>query len=117
MNYIRMSLGGVIVIVVLVLFIMYIFHWIRKIKRNRNYEKAYAHLVEWIMKLFKNYQFVNWYPEWHGFHFIKSNPLKKPEAFHLIYKWSLWLGWWEIRKFMTDKEMEKALEIYKKNGL
>ena len=60
----------------------------------------------------KDIQYINWYPEWHRIRFIKSNPLQQPAAFHLIYKWSLWLGFWEIRKFMTDEEMAKALEIY-----
>lgn len=59
----------------------------------------------------KEIQFIKW-NEWHGFHFIRGNPLKLPSAFHLIYKWSIWLGWWEIRKFLTEKEMEQALKIY-----
>ena len=62
----------------------------------------------------KKIQFIDWYPEWHGIHFIKGNPVKQPAAFHLIYKYSLWLGYWEIRKFLTDEEMRKALEIYHK---
>jgi hypothetical protein len=53
-------------------------------------------------------QFVKW-PDWHGFHFVKGNPLKEPAAFHLIYKWSLWLGWIEIRKFLTQDELIKAM--------
>ncbi|HNQ69633.1 MAG TPA: hypothetical protein PKN32_14770 [Bacteroidales bacterium] len=52
--------------------------------------------------------------KWREFHicFIRGNPLRLPAAFHLIYKWSLWLGWWEVRKFLTDAEMKKALQIY-----
>jgi hypothetical protein len=66
----------------------------------------------------KNIQFVNWFGDHKPtFRFIKGNPLKKPAAFHLIYKWSLWLGWWEIRKFMTDDEMKRALQIYKECDL
>lgn len=54
---------------------------------------------------------------WRKFHigFIKGNPVKQPAAFHLIYKWSLWIGFLEIRKFLNEKEMAKALEIYHKN--
>ena len=62
----------------------------------------------------KNIQFVKWTDRWH-FKFVKGNPVKYPAAFHLIYKWSLWLGCFEIRKFMTDSEMRKALETYHKN--
>jgi hypothetical protein len=63
-------------------------------------------------KYFDLYQFVYW-PE-HSFTlaFIKGNPTKQPAAFHLIYKWSLWLGWFEIRKFLTDDQREDALRIY-----
>ena len=60
----------------------------------------------------KDIQFVKWFPEWHGFHYIKSNPSKEPAAFHLIYKWSLHFGFWEIRKFQTKKEMAESLETY-----
>lgn len=57
------------------------------------------------------FQGVRW-DTWHGIQFIKGDPKKGPAAFHLIYKWSLFLGWFEIRKFMTTEEMKKALEIY-----
>lgn len=62
-------------------------------------------------------QFVNWgfLNKWH-FGFIRGNPLKQPAAFHLIYKWSIWIGFIEIRKFLTDKEMGKALKIYHENN-
>jgi hypothetical protein len=65
------------------------------------------------MKILEGIQFVWWYK----FHirFIKGNPLKNPAAFHLIYKWSLWLGFLEIRKFMNLKEMGQAMMIYTKN--
>lgn len=65
------------------------------------------------MKLFKDIQFI-WWRDWH-FGFIKGNPLKNPAAFHLIYKWSLWLGYLEIRKFMTDNERATVMSIYLNN--
>lgn len=60
----------------------------------------------------KTYQFVNWY-RWKGFRFTKGDPNKQPAAFHLIYKWSLFLGWFEIRKFLNDEEGNEALKIYR----
>jgi len=66
----------------------------------------------------KDIQFINWFKDGKPtFRFIRGNPLKQPAAFHLIYKWSLWLGWWEIRKFLSEKEMERALQIYKEHDL
>jgi hypothetical protein len=65
----------------------------------------------------KNVQFISWFPEWHGIHFTNGNPKKKPSAFHLIYKWSIWVGYWEIRKFLTDEEMGNSLKIYKEQKL
>ena len=59
---------------------------------------------------------IIWWREWHfHFGFIKGDPLKKPAAFHLIYKWGLWLGFMEIRKFLTDKDREIALAQYIRN--
>jgi|WetSurMetagenome_2_1015567.scaffolds.fasta_scaffold60270_4 hypothetical protein len=57
------------------------------------------------------YQAVHW-DESHGIRLIFGNPAKSPAAFHLIYKWSLHIGKLEIRKFLTEKEMHKALKIY-----
>jgi hypothetical protein len=65
----------------------------------------------------KDIQFVKWLPEWHGFHFIKSNPNLEPSAFHLIYKWSIYFEFWEIRKFMTLDEMNKSYYLWKKNSM
>ena len=41
------------------------------------------------------YQFVNWFPEWKGFHFrlVRHNNLA------LIYDWCFFFGFWEIRKW------------------
>lgn len=52
--------------------------------------------------------------KWKWFKFIKGNPLKIPSAFHLAYKWSFFVGIWEIRKLRTKIEMKQALEIYSK---
>jgi len=40
------------------------------------------------------YQFVNWFPKWKGFGFIKST-----YSMTGIYDWFLWIGFWEIRKW------------------
>jgi len=50
--------------------------------------------------LFKKYQFIYW-PDFHGFKFIKLDPNITRMAF--IYKWCLFLGFWEIRKWVKDK--------------
>jgi len=42
------------------------------------------------------YQFVSWWPDWHGFHFLKPDP---KSGYARIYEWYLYLGWWEIRKW------------------
>ena len=47
------------------------------------------------------YQFVNWFPDWHGFSFKKSE-----HGLRYIYDWYLYLGYWEIRKW--HKETEKG---------
>jgi hypothetical protein len=70
-----------------------------------------AWIVEKIRGIKENIQFVRW-PDWHGFHFIKGDPLKTPAAFHLIYKWDLWLGWIEIRMFLSDTKRIEAFNIY-----
>jgi hypothetical protein len=66
-----------------------------------------------IIELIRSLQFVNWFPEWHGIHFYSS---KKSEnaAFNLIYKWSIFFGFWELRKFLTEDETRKRLKDYKK---
>jgi hypothetical protein len=58
-----------------------------------------------------------WHDSWKGFFSLKGNPLKYPAAFHLIYKWAIQIGFLEIRKFLNDKQMSKALEIYKNRPL
>ena len=69
-----------------------------------------------IKEKLKQYQLVNW-KEWKGFHFFKGDPTKSPAAFHLIYKWSMFFGWFEVRKFLTTEEMNKALKIYNNQNL
>ncbi len=54
----------------------------------------------------KRYQFVNWFPSWHGFHFYR--PLF---GMHLLYDWYLYLGWCEIRKWHKLKAGE--MEAYR----
>ena len=58
-------------------------------------------------------QFVNWFPEWKGIKFKRTNPITDVNtAFYLIYKWYILLGFWEIRKFMSAEERKKALKLY-----
>jgi len=54
------------------------------------------------------YHFVNWFPDWRGFHFYKLNPEKS--SYYLIYEWFLFIGFWEIRKWQRNPA--KALKIY-----
>ena len=44
----------------------------------------------------KRYTFINYFPYQYGFHFwtFKS----EQDAWHLIYDWSIMLGFFEIRK-------------------
>lgn len=58
------------------------------------------------------YQYILWRRWRPYFGLIRGNPLKHPIAFHLIYKWSLWLGWFEIRKFYTLAESTEAMLVY-----
>ena len=58
----------------------------------------------------KRYQLVSW-GEFKYVGFIRGN-LTQPAAYYLIYKWSLWLGWWEVRRWLTDDEMQAALRAY-----
>lgn len=53
----------------------------------------------------KDYQFVRWFPIWHGFDFIRIDPERTSLA--LIYEWSLGLGFWEIRKWKTSSGQQK----------
>jgi len=46
------------------------------------------------MNLFKNYQFICWFPKWLGFHFLTFT-----DIFGEIYKWSIQLGYFEIRRW------------------
>lgn len=51
----------------------------------------------------KNFQFVSWYPEWIG--------LGKRRFFGYlarIYKWSICLGFWEIRRIFNHDAYEDA---------
>ena len=52
----------------------------------------------------KKYQFVNWFPEYQGFGFIRAML-----GLGLIYDWYLYLGFWEIRKWhdLKDGDIER----------
>jgi len=63
----------------------------------------------------KKIQCLNWFPYWKGIKFKRTNPKTDTNAaYYLIYKWYILLGFWEIRKFMNDKERKDALKIYQK---
>ena len=50
----------------------------------------------------KHFQFINWFPEYKGFHFFLFN-IKK-SSYALIYEWSLKLGFIEIRKWKVKEK-------------
>lgn len=54
-------------------------------------------------------QFVNWYPEWRGFSFMRSKG-----CIILIYDWFLDLGWFEIRKWREPPATQKDIDEYNK---
>lgn len=58
----------------------------------------------------RKYQFVSWFPDFCGFGFGK-----KKKAIALIYDWSIWLGFWEIRKWHELKEGD--IEKYNKESM
>jgi len=41
-----------------------------------------------------NYQFISWFPEWYGLHLVTHRG-----AFSNVYKYSIMLGWFEIRRW------------------
>jgi len=58
-------------------------------------------------------QILNWFPRWKGIKFKRTNPKTDINAgYFLIYKWYILFGFWEIRKFMNERERKKALKIY-----
>lgn len=60
------------------------------------------------------YQLVWWRRPHVGF--IRGNPHKQPAAFHLIYRWSLWLGWLEVRRWLTPQQSFEAVLQYMKRS-
>lgn len=46
-----------------------------------------------------NYTIIDWYPQWKGFCFRRPDPAG-PHA--LFYRWYLWVGFWEVRKWVWD---------------
>jgi hypothetical protein len=56
-----------------------------------------------------------WWPRLRPhFGFIKGDPHKTPAAFHLCYRWSLWLGWLEVRCWLSPVESIAAVAEYLK---
>jgi len=65
----------------------------------------------------KKIQYLNWFPYWKGVKFKRTNPPDINTAYYFIYKWYILLGFWEIRKFMNNKERKEALKIYRQRQL
>ena len=55
----------------------------------------------------KDIQIIYW-----GFPLRFGKVSKEDAARSLIYKWCYWIGLWEIRKFMSKKEMREAFKKY-----
>jgi hypothetical protein len=53
----------------------------------------------------KFYQFVSWFPKWYGLGFHNYNGY--------VYSWSLFFGFWELRKFNIN--IGRLDETIKKN--
>jgi len=53
----------------------------------------------------KQYQFVRWFPEWVGFSFCRLD--KKETDLAYIFEWFLAIGFWEIRKWNNELEVDK----------
>ena len=54
----------------------------------------------------KRYQFVKWFPDWFGVGFEKFGPNC---GLYTIYEWCLYLGWWEVRKWVRPQDGERRL--------
>ena len=66
----------------------------------------------------KKIHFVNWFPDWKGIMFNRTNPRTDINSgYFLIYKWFIVLGFFEIRKLMNAKERKMALKIYRQRQL
>ena len=61
-----------------------------------------------ICKMRTQYQFINWFPEWQGFHLYRPDYAKTDMA--LIYEWMLDLGWWEVRRWRSAEGAMQMLE-------
>jgi len=63
----------------------------------------------------KKYQFISWFPTWCGFlRYAKPKPYSGTVLF---YKWSIYLGFFEIRKFLNQAEMDEAFKKFMKENL
>ena len=51
------------------------------------------------MRMPRGYQFVSWFPEWCGLHFIRPDPDKTDMAY--IFEWYFFFAFWEIRKWSS----------------
>ena len=57
----------------------------------------------------KQYQFIKWFPEWVGFgiYVWQTNC-----GIYMIYEWCLYLGWFEVRKWVRPQDMERRRTAY-----
>ena len=50
-----------------------------------------------VIRASRRYQLVRWFPDWHGFAFVRLDPRRTDLA--LIYDWCLYVGFWELRRW------------------
>ena len=48
----------------------------------------------------KYFQFINWFPDWQGFHYKRLSINTTDLAY--IYEWMIWIGYFEIRKWRSN---------------
>ena len=52
-------------------------------------------------KVMSRLQFVNWFPSWVGFGVWRPGPTS---GMSYVYRWGFLFAFWEIRKWVSDKE-------------
>jgi len=57
----------------------------------------------------KLFQFISWFPNWNGFHFIVTKPY---QGIFTIYEWCFYLGFWEVRKWVRPEDVARRLTAY-----
>lgn len=57
----------------------------------------------------KRYQLVKWFPEWVGFWFNRLDP--KEHVGGLFYRWGIGLGFWELRRWITNNEEQERARV------